>query len=739
MYRLTRNSCDSRLRLLAALSLPAVFALSSWAFDVQVPVNPVTQANGTYSSIRWDWEKSVSVVSAQDFEGEFPGEGWTQIITNKVLDESGNEVDPSLGVLPGTWVDYRATGAEPDDDIYPFGGNSCAVLLLSESFQDEWLIAHPNGANYLDFQNFLHPIARNYGEDPMFPDHYYVKISYDNGETWKVLWDGRYDTWYEEGWHQMSLYLGDTDENTLVAWNAVSSKEEGLYVMWMIDDVVFSRSDAASTRASESLPTCFRIYLDGDVLDEVKTRVFSEGYDKEAGEHVYKVVPFDQVSGKEFEGVEVPFTIEEIYFNPPSNVKATTEYDEKNNSYSISLTWDDPEGDRKPDSYTVFANNALFGAELTEHNAGQSGLYKGVYRFEVLAVYSFPDGESERVGVDIAAGTVFPPSNLNLDGNTLKWDEPFESEGGIVYRVFRGNNTLAEDIDAQTFTDSEAPQGVYVYSVKAVYPDGTVSLPASINCANGEYVASTVPFEENFDNGLLPDNWHVERPRANMKDMYFWRFDNWFELPMDSETDCFQNGFASISSEIAGFNRLECSLWTPPITFPEESVIEFSHYFYSPNKLSATTSYTLEYSLDNGENWAIIEDLGVYDQSEAYEISIATPNELAGKTALIRWHYLDRLGGYAGVDNVRISDSNSVDGIEKDSDVRLDVNSDRINVKAAKGVASVIVTNMQGMTVKNMESGGEDNVTVSTEGLNGIYVITIETTGGKRVNRKIAL
>lgn len=729
----TRNFKQSAM-LGAAAFIAMAFGPIAKAFEVQ----PLSDLRAAVSSGRvdlsWDWENNPQQISSWGFEGDWLPDGWSQIITNQVVDDEGNPVDPELGLLAGTWVDYILTGGS--EDIPVIEGENCAVLLLADTPQDEWLIAKPQGANYLEFQNFLHPIALQWGADDEFPDHYYVMISRDNGESWEEIWDGRYDTHFEEGWHKMSLYLGDTDDNTLVAWRGVSSEEEGLYVLWMIDDVRFLKS-AGSGIGDDLRPSEFRIYLDNALLGNVKSLEYTDITDKDPGLHTYKVVPYSATADKEYEGISTDVELEAPTFNPPTNVRVTSVYDEETDSYTVELSWEKPEGDREPIYYQAFANNLMFGFQLEEFNVGQSALAKGVYDFTVSAVYQYPDGESERVGERIALGTVFPPDAITLEdreeGNVISWIAPRNSPDGVVYNLYRGNKMLLESTPSMNHTDNEQAPGVYYYNVRAIYPDGEVSLPTSVSNGNEDYAEMSMPFEEDFTNGLLPANWMIECPQNNMKEMYYWRFDNWFDLPVESTEGYFDNEFASISSKNAGFNRLDCKLYTPWIRIEEGAVMTFSHI------LSSTTSwhtYTLEYTLD-GENWDILEDLDEYTVDEPTKVEITLPEEFVGEKARFRWNYFDRLGGFAAVDKVSISNNVGIDDIAA-TNVSLILREGKITIKSEEPLLKAEIVSVNGMNVKSAEING-NTASLSITNLKGVYLVRVVTSKGTAILRKVVI
>ena len=95
--------------------------------------------------------------------------------------------------------------------------------------------------------------------------------------------------------------------------------------------------------------------------------------------------------------------------------------------------------------------------------------------------------------------------------------------------------------------------------------------------------SAELPLEESFDNGHMPAGWSVDLVDAYnlVKDMYAWRFDNWFNSEINAESGI-NGGFASVSGVAAGMNRLESYLVTPIFDVPEEGevVVSFDKYFF---------------------------------------------------------------------------------------------------------------------------------------------------------------
>ena len=84
------------------------------------------------------------------------------------------------------------------------------------------------------------------------------------------------------------------------------------------------------------------------------------------------------------------------------------------------------------------------------------------------------------------------------------------------YLVFRGGKQIAET-KATSYDDTNIPEGDYEYNVKTVYTDGIVSLPIAVAVSYGEEIVYGLPFNEDFNSGLLPADRAVERINESMK------------------------------------------------------------------------------------------------------------------------------------------------------------------------------------------------------------------------------
>lgn len=680
------------------LTLPA----AAQGFEPCAPSNLNAEVNGLEVNLSWDWGNAGEAVFSESFEQETFPENWTLKNTYSFAPEEG-----------GNWMvyDYSETG---DLNLAHDGVRSALLMMamsgddeeMSTYHQDEWLMVKPGeGAVYMDFWYYLYPELLQVGPYQDFPDHYYVMISRDNGETWTELWDGRWDMGDIDAVQQASLFLGEpADEDTVVAFNAVSGPEESLYFLWAVDDVNFYTADEAATRtlkartynpgafadaignirthrtfrpapgalrSASRIPeeewlnagnTTFRVYLDGEIVgDYIKARHFTDYSSKEAGTHTYSVMAWSESEDYEYDETAIDVDIEDVVFSPATDLRVSFK-EQEDGKYEINAEWEMPEGDVTPDHFNVYVNGKSIGWTSVDDRAlGQSGIYKGAYTFSVEAVYIRPDGVSGLVSATVYPGTVPAPENLKAtpSGNdvTLSWDAAQPSENALsAYTVFRGTEKIAELSDALTFTDTNVADGCYAYSVHAVYSDGTVSLPVCETLTIGEPAAKPLPYTETFDTPHLPADWKAELidPRGSVKEMYNWRFDNWFELDIPQESGI-TGSFASISGVAAGMNKLECHLYAPEIAIAGDAdpMLSFCKYYFEEKPgPSGPAQFLLQISEDNGESWTDLLDLSAAANGEC-KVSLA---EYAGKTVMIRWSFLSRMSGDAAIDNVSISD-----------------------------------------------------------------------------------
>jgi flagellar hook assembly protein FlgD len=188
----------------------------------------------TSVTVAWQAPDPNAVDITAGFENlPFPPAEWTQEITN-------NGPANTLGVLP-TWCRF-GTIVNGTTTIAPQEGAWQAGFWWDYNHQDEWLITPqfncPQGAT-LSFWTYAY-----YGS--LNNDHYYVKISSNNGTTWTTLWDataltGGYNTYQNAVNVDLSPFAG---QQVKIAWHAddPNSSSDGMWYNWFIDNVVIGSS-----------------------------------------------------------------------------------------------------------------------------------------------------------------------------------------------------------------------------------------------------------------------------------------------------------------------------------------------------------------------------------------------------------------------------------------------------------------------------------------------------------------
>ncbi len=209
------------------------FVLTEIAFP---PYGVQAVENDTFTQVNVTWEAPDpnAIEITEGFEdGTFPPTDWTQVINNTT--DTG-----AYGVLP-TWCRFGTVELSPA--VPPSSGEWQAGLWWGHNYQDEWLITPqfvcpPNGA--LTFDSYVYLGSTH-------DDHYYVKISTDDGATWTVLWDataittGAWNSYYTDPITvPLSAYSG---QQIKLAFNAQSAPGDGLWYVWFIDNVHIGNPD----------------------------------------------------------------------------------------------------------------------------------------------------------------------------------------------------------------------------------------------------------------------------------------------------------------------------------------------------------------------------------------------------------------------------------------------------------------------------------------------------------------
>jgi hypothetical protein len=147
----------------------------------------------------------------------FPPTDWTRIITN-----SNN-------------VTWKQTNINSPEGVH--AGLHAAGVAGDYSHQDEWLIAQNiQITGDLTFWSYAF-------QGSIHPDHYYVKLSEDQGAHWETLLDMSalppfssptgYNEWSVPYTVSLSSHSGQVVD---IAWQAVDDDGQGLWYPWSIDD-----------------------------------------------------------------------------------------------------------------------------------------------------------------------------------------------------------------------------------------------------------------------------------------------------------------------------------------------------------------------------------------------------------------------------------------------------------------------------------------------------------------------
>jgi len=194
------------------------------------PYGVLAEINDDFSAVNLTWQAPdpTAVEVTEGFEGAtFPPTNWTQVITN-----TGPEVIP--GVLP-TWCRFGAINAG-GSPVTPPSGDYQAGLWWDYNHQDEWLITPSFNcppASHLSIDTYMY-------RGSVYDDHYYIKVSTDNGSNWIVLYDATAQT---GGWNyyasplviDMEMYGGQQIKLAFQVEDPPTN--DGLWYAWFIDNL----------------------------------------------------------------------------------------------------------------------------------------------------------------------------------------------------------------------------------------------------------------------------------------------------------------------------------------------------------------------------------------------------------------------------------------------------------------------------------------------------------------------
>lgn len=720
-----------RLAMVFAAGCPAIVAHAA----PETPTSLTTEVTGTRVELNWiNGDGGTPLVECGFEEESFPPSGWSAKVTNdyKYL--------CSWFRFPGE--DFIQTGNYED---YIHSGEASAMMYFDMYFmagdhdaaQDEWLVTPAiDNAAYLELYYYMDPQILEYGLDDSFPDHYYIKVSTDDGKSWSVLWDARYDAEPSLGWHNLVLALPQ-DGPVKIAFQGVSDAADMVHFLWALDDV-----RVLSSRKGSDIVDGYTIMLDGEIIAEhVKSLGYVDRSAKSPGTHRYEV--YAESGGILSSALAADVTIEEIELLPPVNVSVDSSYDDNDDSYIINISWDDPQGVIAPVWYNVYCDGVEVATMLEENSIEYFGYHKGIYDFSVTAIYQDPDGESEPVGSRVAIDTRYNARDLKAqtdNGNViLTWSAPEDTGYSIAhYEVWRGDRNIHDEVKDLKISDSDVPSGKYRYYVTAVYDDGVKALPAYIDVDNGEAAPRQLPFSENFDAGYLPADWIMENLWENTPSKLLWQVGDPNGIGVTG--DGFDNGFASIDCINSGFYVVEGTLVTPSIDVKGSDLDNLAVTFaYDYASSGFDSEATLEIETDNNGFWTTVESLVSYEPSG--EKGVFSPKIVKynigdfvsdASTVRLRWHYAGMFDYHLAIDNVRVADKESSVNIAERQMIKVMPASDGIDIYAPDGFFRAEVFSADGSLLRSIGASDAGLTKIELD-CTGVLIVNISAPSGSRV------
>ncbi|MCD4828112.1 MAG: hypothetical protein K8R90_01605, partial [Candidatus Cloacimonetes bacterium] len=238
----------------------------------------------------------------------------------------------------------------------------------------------------------------------------------------------------------------------------------------------------------------YRVYRDGIEIADIgdpSTLAYLD-VDLANGGYDYEVSALYTTGESQMSNL-VSVTVEVLY--PPQNLTAVV-----TNDVDVNLNWDAPlTGSRSLNGYLVYRDASLAAtisdpAQLTWSDIN---LPNGTYDYSVKAFYTTgisPASNIAQAVIDynpvLDAPTGLSAVIVNGNDVDLSWTAPASTQSG--YKVYRDGVEIAELFDpyTTTYTDTGLPNGVYGYTVTAIYYEGE-SAPS--NTAYADIMVTSPP------------------------------------------------------------------------------------------------------------------------------------------------------------------------------------------------------------------------------------------------------
>ncbi|WP_044279130.1 carboxypeptidase regulatory-like domain-containing protein [Candidatus Cloacimonas acidaminovorans] len=418
------------------------------------PFGVVAALNDIYTAVNISWQAPdpTAVDVTEGFEGTvFPPLQWTQIINN-----TGPEIIP--GVLP-TWCRFGTVNAG-GNPINPPEGNYQAGLWWDYEHQDEWLITPTFNCPPMAYLTVDAYIYRG----SIYDDHYYIKVSTDNGTNWTVLYDATAAT---GGWNyyvspiylNMEAYGGQQIKIAFQADDPPSN--DGLWYGWFIDNLYIGNAvQGVKFAGSDLLPSRSKV-----AVEKVSSELVVAPYPSR-----------DAIEGKR----ELPTVRIDKITTPTRSERSLQGY----------KVWRLTSGNEAiPDTWTLLTTELI--TTLATVDSAWTALPNGSYRWAVKAVYtanvtsvaSFSNVLNKETQMGNIVGFVRKQNNQPIAGATV-------TAGGISATTnSAGAYSLALSIGTYSVTASAAG-----YQPRTI--DGVVVLPNQNTTLN--FVLDPVANEDEY-------------------------------------------------------------------------------------------------------------------------------------------------------------------------------------------------------------------------------------------------
>jgi PKD repeat protein len=282
--------------------------------------------------------------------------------------------------------------------------------------------------------------------------------------------------------------------------------------------------------------------------------------------------------------------------------------------------------------------------DYNTHTMVWGGSYSGMAQYGVTVVQLAPPAQSIIANFSVSDSTpvTFAPVNLTdlSFGNPTSW----------IWNISPGTFNYV----GGTSSSSQHPQVQFIaggfYTISLTVSNGTnqdtetrTNCIAAIDCSN-----LSMPFSEDFSDGILPSCWSIIDHQGNGQ---VWQFNNPGGRSINTATA--SNGFAILDSDHYGDgNSQNADLVTPVLNFSQYSKVflSFQHYFRSWEGSSGTLSY----SINGGGTWTVIQSWTVETANpEIFSQNVSA--QVAGQSNVrFKWNYTGTWGYYWAVDDISI-------------------------------------------------------------------------------------